>query len=67
MPLVYKNKYNTQPIALTPVIYRQYSVIMAGLNLHSTGIIYRLKDEGQKTTPIPRLLHLFGYLSILKY
>ena len=63
-PLVYKNNFNTRPIALRPGIYSQYAGIMASINTRDTGVIYRLKDpEGAKPTAIFRQLRLFGYQS----
>ncbi len=41
MPLVYKGRFNSAPITLTPAILSQYKTIMAHVDARHDGVIYQ--------------------------
>lgn len=60
-PLVYKNKFDTKPIALSPAIYDQYAAIMTRVDNRRTGVIYQAKAAtGKKPAAIAPWLRLNG-------
>ncbi|MBW4061182.1 hypothetical protein HJC99_01250 [Candidatus Saccharibacteria bacterium] len=65
-PLVYKNTFNSAPIAFNPAVHQQYTAIMARANTAHTGVIYQRAQPTISRQPIIAVLaHSGSYQSIL--
>lgn len=62
-PSVYRDSFNTKPIALTPAVYNRYAAIIRHTDLRKTGVIYKYKPvkNSQSSRNVQELIGASGY------